>query len=41
VTGSAAVPIPLFGSKIETVIAEQIGALLATEETYTQSRLVG
>jgi len=41
VTGSAAVPIPLFGSKIEAVIAEQIGNLLATEETYTQSRLVG
>lgn len=41
VTGQAAVPIPLFGSKIEAVIAEQIGALLATEEIYTQSRLVG
>ena len=40
VDGEAAVPIPLFGSKIEAVIAEQIGALLASEETYTQSRLV-
>ena len=40
VKGEAAVPIPLFGSKIEAVIAEQIGALLASEETYTQSRLV-
>lgn len=40
VKGEAAVPIPLFGSKIEAVIAEQIGKLLASEETYTQSRLV-
>jgi hypothetical protein len=40
VKGEAAVPIPLFGSKIEAVIAEQIGTLLAHEETYTQSRLV-
>ena len=40
VDGQAAVPIPLFGSKIEAVIAEQIGTLLAHEETYTQSRLV-
>jgi hypothetical protein len=40
VDGQAAVPIPLFGSKIEAVIAEQIGALLASEETYTRSKLV-
>ena len=40
VKGEAAVPIPLFGSKIESVIAEQIGKLLANEETYTQSHLV-
>jgi hypothetical protein len=40
VKGEAAVPIPLFGGKIEAVIAEQIGTLLALEETYTQSRLV-
>ena len=40
VKGEAAVPIPLFGSKIEGVIAEQIGKLLASEEIYTQSRLV-
>jgi len=40
VTGQASVPIPLFGSKIESVIAEQIGKLLSHEETYTQSRLV-
>lgn len=41
VVGQASVPIPLFGSKIEAVIAEQIGTLLASEEIYTQSRLVG
>ena len=40
VKGSAAVPIPLFGSKIEGVIVEQIGKLLASEEVYTQSRIV-
>jgi hypothetical protein len=40
VKGEAAVPIPLFGSKIEGVIAQQIGKLLASEEVYTQSRLV-
>ena len=40
VKGEAAVPIPLFGGKIEAVIAEQIGTLLAHEETYTPSRLV-
>ena len=40
VKGEAAVPIPLFGSKIEGVIAQQIGKLLAYEETYTQSHLV-
>jgi len=40
VKGEAAVPIPLFGAKIEVVITEQIGRLLASEETYTQSHLV-
>jgi hypothetical protein len=40
IKGEAAVPIPLFGSKIEAVIAEQIAKLLAFEETYTQSHLV-
>jgi hypothetical protein len=40
VKGQAAVPIPLFGSKIEGVIVEQIGLLLASEEVYTQSRIV-
>lgn len=39
ITGSAAVPIPIFGAKIEGVIASQIGQLLASEETYTRSRL--
>ncbi len=41
VVGSAAVPIPLFGSKIEGVIAKQVAELLASEETYTRSRLAG
>lgn len=41
VTGSAAVPIPIFGSKIEGVIASQISDLLASEETYTRARLGG
>ena len=41
VVGSASVPIPIFGVKIEGVIAKQIGELLASEETYTKSRLAG
>jgi len=41
VVGSAAVPIPLFGSKIEGVIAKQISELMASEETYTRARLAG
>jgi hypothetical protein len=41
VVGSAAVPIPIFGSKIESVIAAQISELLASEEIYTRSRLAG
>ena len=41
VVGSAAVPIPIFGTKIEGVIAKQITELMATEETYTRSRLAG
>ena len=41
VVGAAAVPIPLFGSKIEGVIAKQISELLAVEEVYTRSRLAG
>ncbi len=39
VNGQATVPIPMFGSKIESVIAEQIGTLLAHEEKYTRSHL--
>ena len=39
VNGQATVPIPMFGGKIESVIAEQIGTLLAHEETYTRSQL--
>ncbi len=41
VVGSAAVPIPIFGAKIEGVIAKQIAELLAMEETYTRTRLTG
>ena len=41
VVGAAAVPIPIFGSKIEGVIAKQITELLASEETYTRSHLLG
>ena len=39
ISGQATVPIPMFGSKIEGVIAEQIGTLLGHEETYTRSHL--
>jgi len=39
VVGAAAVPIPIFGSKIEAVIASQIAELLASEEAYIKSRL--
>jgi hypothetical protein len=41
VDGQAAVPIPLFGSKIEGVIVEQVGKLLEAEEAYTQKALAG
>ncbi len=41
VNGQATVPIPMFGSKIEGVIAEQIGTLLAHEENYTRAQLAG
>ncbi|WP_395726020.1 DUF2505 domain-containing protein [Nakamurella sp.] len=41
VVGSAAVPIPIFGAKIEGVIASQISELLASEEAYIKSRLAG
>jgi hypothetical protein len=41
VDGNAAVPIPLFGGKIEEVIAGQIGELLQMEGDYTRTRLAG
>ncbi len=39
IAGQASVPIPLFGGKIESVIVEQVGELLAEEETYTRQAL--
>lgn len=39
VDGSASVPIPLFGGKIESVIVEQVEQLLRAEEKYTAAAL--
>lgn len=39
VVGEAAVPIPIFGGKIEQVIAEQVRGLLEEEQDYTRQRL--
>jgi hypothetical protein len=39
VNGSASVPIPLFGGKIEAVIVEQVDALLSSENGYTANAL--
>ncbi|WP_353648831.1 DUF2505 domain-containing protein [Nakamurella sp. A5-74] len=39
VDGSASVPIPLFGGKIESVIVEQVEQLLVAEEKYTAAAL--
>jgi hypothetical protein len=39
VNGSASVPIPLFGGKIEAVIVEQVDALLSRENDYTATAL--
>lgn len=39
VAGNATVPIPLFGGKIESIIAEQVGSLLTSEGAYTASVL--
>lgn len=39
VTGQAAVPIPMFGPKIETIIAEQISQLLQLEADFTRKKL--
>jgi len=41
VQGNAAVPIPMFGGKIEEVIASQIGELLQLEGDYTRAQLAG
>ena len=37
--GSASVPIPLFGGKIEAVVVEQVDALLSRENDYTATAL--
>lgn len=39
VDGTANVPIPMFGAKLESTIVEQISAVLAAEGEYTRSRL--
>ncbi len=39
VDGQATVPIPLFGGKIESVVAEQVDALLTKENSYTATTL--
>lgn len=41
VQGNAAVPIPMFGGKIEQTIADQIGELLQMEGDYTRTHLGG
>lgn len=39
VVGDATVPIPIFGGKIEQVIADQVRELLEDEQVYTRERL--
>lgn len=39
VTATASVPIPMFGAKLESVIAEQIQTILHSEGEYTRGRL--
>ena len=39
VEGTATVPIPLFGGKIEQTIAEQVGELITLESDYLRSHL--
>lgn len=39
VTATATVPIPMFGAKLESVIAEQIQTILHSEGDYTRGRL--
>jgi hypothetical protein len=41
VAGEAAVPIPMFGPKIEAVVVEQVGQLFKSEEEFTKTRLGG
>ena len=39
VQGAASVPIPLFGTKVEQIVVEQVTELLNREATYTASAL--
>lgn len=39
VAGSASVPIPLFGGKVEQIVVEQVTALLEREDAYTVAAL--
>ena len=39
VDGEAVVPIPMFGSKIEAVVVEQVGKLFREQEEFTKTRL--
>lgn len=39
IDGQASVPIPLFGSKIEAVVIEQVTGLIAKENEYTAATL--
>lgn len=41
VDADATVPIPLFGGKVEKVVVEQVGRLLAREEAFTREQLAG
>lgn len=41
IEGAATVPIPLFGAKIETIVAEQVRDLLVREADYTAAALAG
>lgn len=41
IEGTAAVPIPLFGGKIEGVIVDQVTSLLKSEEAFTRTKLAG
>lgn len=41
VSADATVPIPMFGSKIEKVVVDQVGQLLDREEAFTREQLAG